>query len=221
MGRGASGFTMVELMFVVIIITVLATIAAPTFTGDTYADQLARVTHRIQDAIELARSRALLRGSAMRIIIRPDATALMPNVRVDESWNTSCNGFATAETQFLDAAEKNPNADCSTWVAAQQPRCGVAVVHVTNDLTLPAIKEAGVAFQSVLVGGVPATSPLVLCVNRRGRLLQATDGTGTAWTPAGNPGQGVEITMSRTEEGVVLGTKRIFIPQGGVPQVLR
>ena len=221
--RSGAGFTIVEMMFVVVIIMVLATVAVPTFMGVNATDRVVKATGEIQRAFELARSRAILKNAAVRIAIHRAPGDVRPNIRVDESPDSSCTGFARIGTRAVnpDANESNADNLCSTWLGTEQYRCGVANVAITSTNAWGGYSEAGITITGIAEGSSSggtwtAYENIVLCVNRRGRLLRLS---GTDWIPVTG---GIRFQLDRLEGGSPLGvTKSVFIPQGGISGVIR
>ncbi len=219
-----AGFTIVEMMFVVVIIMVLASLAVPSFIGVGQTDRLVQAAGEVQRAFELARTRAVLMDAAMRIRIVRASTDATPNIRIDESPDATCGGFQRIARQAAnpDPAEESPVSPCAAWLAPQRHRCGVANVHLTSTLAWGGYREIGVAILDVQIGAgsvwSPAPEPLVLCMNRRGRLLQ-WDGLG--WAPLG---AGLRFRLDRINgaTGAYLDlVKVVEIPQGGISGVMR
>ena len=222
MKRRRAGFSLVEMMFVIVIISVVATIAVPTFTGTQNTDFLVSAASEVARGFELARTRALLRNAAMRVIVRRSAAGTLPNIRVDESPDTTCNGWARMATRAIDpdAAESSTSAECSTWLASERYRCGLHVAHITNDVAWKAYGQAGVTILDIQTGEGTSWSDagdeLVVCVNSRGRLLVQS---GTSWTPVVG---GLLFTFDRMSGGSAMGLERkLYVPQGGVMGVMR
>lgn len=222
---GHSGFTIVELMFVVVIIMVLASLAVPSFVGVGQTDRLVQATGEVQRAFELARTRAVLKNAAMRIRIVKASSDDTPNIRVDESPDTTCNGFQRIATQAAnpDPAEATPASPCSAWLAAQRNRCGVSNVHISGTLAWGGYRETSVTILAVQSGAgtvwTATEDPLVLCMNRRGRLLRWDGGTG--WTPLVG---GLRVRLDRRQgtTGPFLDlVKTVEIPTGGISGVMR
>lgn len=225
-GGRIAGFSLVEMMFVIVIISIVATVAVPTFLGTTYTDRLSQAAGEIQQVFEKARARALLRNTAIRIRIDRNPTDARANVRIDESPDGTCSGFQRIALRTPppppDPAEADPYAACSTWLATEQHRCGLAEVHISGTLAPDFYKATGVTVRN-LDEGAPggawtAYESLVVCVNRRGRLLRWT---GAGWTPVNG---GLRFRLDRREgrAGPFLGLlKEVYIPQGGVSGVMR
>jgi type II secretory pathway pseudopilin PulG len=222
-GGGGAGFSIVEMMFVIVIIMVLATVSVPTFMGVSANDRVVQATGEIQRAFELARSRAILKNAAVRITIHRNPGDARPNVRVDESPDSSCTGFARIATRTVnpDPSEAGVDSLCTTWLAVEQPRCGVVQVEITGTNAWGGYKESSVVITGIAEGSSASGSwttydDVVLCVNRRGRMLRQS---GTDWIPVTG---GIRFQLDRLRGGSPLGvTKSIFIPQGGVSGVIR
>lgn len=224
---GRRGFSVVELMFVIVIISIVATVAVPTFLGTMHTDRLAQATGEIRQIFERARARAVLRNTAVRVAIVRQPAGPAPNLRIDESHDGTCSGFqriATRTSPPPNPAEADAFAPCTAWIATERHRCGLAEVHISGTLAPGYYRAAGVTVERILTGepgGSWTVSPdvLVVCVNRRGRLLRWT---GTDWTPIGG---GLLFRLDRREGGPggpFMGlVKEVYIPQGGIAGVLR
>jgi type II secretory pathway pseudopilin PulG len=216
----SSGFTIIELMFVVVIIMVLASLAVPTFVGVGQTDRLVQATDEVQRAFELARARAVLMDAPMRIRIVKASGDATPNIRVDESPDATCYGFQRIARRATnpDLAEESPANPCSAWLPAERHRCGISNVHITGTLAWGGYRETSVTILDVTTGSGTADDPLVLCMNRRGRLL-SWDGTG--WAPLVG---GLRFRLDRRQgtTGPFLNlVKTVEIPQGGIAGVMR
>ncbi len=65
--RTASGFTLVELMVVITLLSILASIAIPSFDDSLLNSRLTSQSNRILAALQFARSEAATRGSSITI----------------------------------------------------------------------------------------------------------------------------------------------------------
>jgi prepilin-type N-terminal cleavage/methylation domain-containing protein len=212
----SSGFTIIELMVVVIIVSVLATIAVPGFTGGQQTDRVSRAAKLITTTFETARSRAIQKNVAVRIILHRSTSDSTLNVRVDESPDSSCTGWVRIATRTVapDPNEANAANPCSSWVAGEQYRCGIATAAITGTSAWGGYIEAGVTLTSVAEGTTGAWTPrddLVICMNRRGRMLRWT---GVGWTPITG---GLRLELDRADGSGTLGVKKVvLLPQGGI-----
>jgi prepilin-type N-terminal cleavage/methylation domain-containing protein len=225
MSRTRAGFSLVEMMFVVVIISIVATIAVPTFMGTTQTDRLVQATGEIQQIFERARARALLKNSAVRIRIDRNPTDARANIRIDESPDATCTGFQRIAVRTApppDVAEADPYALCSTWLATEQHRCGLSEVHISGTQAWDGYKATGVTVLTMEEGAPGGTwtthENLVLCMNRRGRMLRWS---GAGWVPLNG---GLRFRLDRREgrAGSFLGlVKEVYVPQGGIAGVMR
>lgn len=69
------GFTLVEMMFVIVILAVLLSLAAPSFSELAKSQQVRSVAVDLHADITLARSEAIKRGAQVFIVARDTATA--------------------------------------------------------------------------------------------------------------------------------------------------
>ncbi|MBI5502268.1 MAG: pilin [Deltaproteobacteria bacterium] len=223
-GPAQGGFTLIELMVVIVIISVLATIAVPMFESRDRTDRVVGAATAVSNSFAAARARALRTSAAHRIILHRTATDSTLNVRVDESPDSSCNGFVTiaAHPVTPDGNEADPSNPCSSWLPSMQHRCGVMEVALTGrNVAWGGYLETGVVLTAVQEGTTGgAWTPrddVVLCMNSRGRLLRA-DGAG-GWTGVGG---GIRLTLDRHSGAAELGViKVVYVPQGGIVEDLR
>jgi len=67
--RRATGFTLVELIVTLLIISVAAIVSVPAFLGDRKASDLDRATERLEALLYLARDSALVSASPMALVL--------------------------------------------------------------------------------------------------------------------------------------------------------
>ncbi|ANI18354.1 peptidase [Pseudomonas citronellolis] len=68
-----AGFTLIELMFTIVILAILISIAAPSFTSSIRDSRIATASTELQGALQLARSEAVMRRSNVILCRRNSA----------------------------------------------------------------------------------------------------------------------------------------------------
>jgi MSHA pilin protein MshA len=90
--KKAAGFTLIELVIVIVILGILAAVAAPRFLnlqGDAYAANVKALKGSIQSAMTLGNTKAILEGE--------DRTTTATPVDIDGKDVTFIHGFPTAD----------------------------------------------------------------------------------------------------------------------------
>ncbi len=70
--RRSAGFTLLELMVVLVIIGIILSFAVLSISGDDYAELMEEETHRIMTLLELASDEAILRGEELAVLFNED-----------------------------------------------------------------------------------------------------------------------------------------------------
>jgi len=214
------GYTIVELMIVVVIIAIMSALALPALMEsrkNTRLGELPRITLSI---FETARSRALMRNSATRIIITKGTTVAPGSIVMHESLTTSCNMFPRSATDTLRGAS-------SRWSLMsldinQEPYLRYGIY----------MSLLGIGTVTYDAGGRHLTgdfgyASMDLCLNRRGLVLQ---NIGTFSTPdwirmnAGGvtTDNQVVIGFQRSDGGLDVGVERVVVvKQGAVARIVR
>lgn len=197
----ARGFTLIELMVVVVIIAILATISVPMFAQQIRQRAVQQAAGSMGDIFRGARSRAIARGAAIMVTTRNDGS-----ITVFEG----VQGTAAA-------------------VAAQTPTCGNLPVRgcITNDwgnlgggAIIGTARQVGgitasTEFATDVKLGATSATPVHVCFSPGGRAFVNTTSiwTPAAWTPLTNV-LTISVTSSgRTRNVVVLpnGTARLAL----------
>lgn len=180
----ARGFTLIELMVVVVIIAVLATIAVPLFVSQIRERRVTGSANGISDLFRGARNRALGRGAAIMVTARADGS-----IDVFEG----VEGTAAATNAGRAACGNLPMRGCTTnnWgnlggggVIGNARRVGL--IAATSDYTT-----------SVRLGAV-AASPVNLCFSPGGRTFVNTT---SSWNPASWAPLTTTMTVAITSSG--------------------
>jgi prepilin-type N-terminal cleavage/methylation domain-containing protein len=215
------GYTLVELMIVVLIIGIVSAIAAPALMESRKRSVLGELPRRTLSVFETARTRALMRNAAMRIVITKGDTSTPGNIVLHESLTTSCNWFPRNATDTDRGAP-------TRW----------QLMNV--DLNVNRYKQHGI-YMSLLGFGSVEYDPsagrsltgslnepgLDLCLNRRGLLLENVGTLSNPdWQRINTGGALVDdqvvIGFQRREGGIDVGVERVVtVKQGAVARVLR
>jgi prepilin-type N-terminal cleavage/methylation domain-containing protein len=220
------GYTLVELMIVVIIIAIISAIAAPAIMEGRKNSVLGEAARRTQEIFETARARALMRNAAMRVVIDKGTVSTPGSIWLTESTSNSCR----PQTGWPDASD----------VTGRYHLQGL-------DLDDEHFKRFHIYMSELRIGSVsydPATNDksvtgssanmLDLCLNRRGRMLRNTGSyEAPVWIPL-NTGSGgcsswacyrdfqVVIGFQRQDGGADVGVERlVVVKQGAVSRIMR
>lgn len=90
------GFTMVELMITIVIIAILATLAAPSFTAILANTRIRATAQALTDGLQLARAEAIRRNERVRLVLAANS-----------GWSVITNAGSTLQTR--PAAESGNN----------------------------------------------------------------------------------------------------------------
>lgn len=85
MGR-QRGMTLVELMFTVLILAVLATLAAPSFRDASLGSRLTATANSLHGSIQIARSEAIKANSPVRLCTSNDGATCATTGTWDQGW---------------------------------------------------------------------------------------------------------------------------------------
>ena len=93
--RRSAGFTLLELMVVLVMIGVIFTFAMLSLGGDDYAELMERESHRMTTLLGLASDEAVLRGEELAVLFSEDGYEFL--ILVEDRWR------ATGEDGLLKA----------------------------------------------------------------------------------------------------------------------
>jgi len=85
--RRSAGFTLLELMVVLVLIGIIFTFAMLSFGGDEYAELMEQESHRMTTLLELASDEAVLRGEELAVLFSEDGYEFL--VLNEDRWQAS------------------------------------------------------------------------------------------------------------------------------------
>jgi len=99
--RRSAGFTLLELMVVLVIIGIILTFAMLSVGGDDIGELMEQETHRMTTLLELASDEAVLRGEELAVLFSEDGYEFL--VLNEERWQTTTeDGLLKAYTLPAD-----------------------------------------------------------------------------------------------------------------------
>lgn len=187
--RGARGFTIPELLAVVVIIGIVAAAAAPSFINVLRDRRVARVAMDVSGVYRLARYRALGRGTP--VVVR---------------WTASTHSFAVVEAPVGSTGDSIIPASCQSvpnWAAPPPAVEPVTVLNTANvELATLEMRDDTNTVQS----------QVEVCFSGRGRTF-VRYGAESAWGPLAGV---LRVDVRNTRTTLV---RTVFIPPNGIARM--
>ncbi len=101
----ARGFTLVELLVTVSVLSVLLAIAVPSFQGTIASNQLTSRTNELVSALNLARSEAIRRGARVTLCKSSSGTACTTSGNWEQGWIAFVDTTRTGTSASVDSGE--------------------------------------------------------------------------------------------------------------------
>lgn len=209
--RDGPGFTLFELLIVVVLVGILAVMAAPAMVKANYERRVYDDAGKIMQIYREARTRAIARGSAVMVAATQGGT----NAGTFAMWE------AVQQAPGGAAATNAPASTCRTpqvWSPVDTANVRILFLDQAN-LNGTAESGIGITTQIIAPGGA-ARSSAYICFTPLGRAYYV-DNTATPNFDGVLPMNGVlQIVVYRQENATAVGIARtVLIPPSGVSRV--
>jgi Tfp pilus assembly protein FimT len=207
-------------MIVVVIIGIMSAIAAPAIMESRKNSRLGEVPRLTLAIFETARTRAMLRNAAQRIVIARGTTETPGSITLHESMTTSCNMFPRSSTDTQRGAT-------TRWevmkLELNQDR------YTRYDIYMSLLGTGTVSYDTAgrHVTGTLDMASIDLCLNRRGLVLEnAGTFASPDWirinTGGATTDSQIVLGFQRRDDGLDVGVERVVVvKQGAVARILR